>query len=219
MDGRVRKTLLVIVNIACVLFVALEFSACGPLTSLTKLALPSPTGAFTPSPVEQTATAPAAASPTATLTETPEPTMTPTATPTTRAVSVASRVKPTATPAIPPGIFVASIKIDPIPAKSNEFPQFTVTFLNTTGQPQTYRWFVKVYLPDQPQSFGETSRIDSVIVPKTSAVRASSDWKTTVVLDCLFFIGRVFWVDENNQVHEFLKSNATSPANGFYVCP
>ncbi len=94
-----------------------------------------------------------------------------------------------------------------------------MTFLNTTGQPQTYRWFVKVYLPDQPQSFGETSRIDSVIVPKTSAVRASSDWKTMVVLDCLFFIGRVFWVDENNQVHEFLKSNATSPATGFYVCP
>jgi hypothetical protein len=219
MRGEVRKTLLATLDVACVLFAALIFSACGPLTSLTKLALPSSTLTLTPPTVEQSETAPATATAAASVTRTAEPTVTPTATTTTRAVSAASRVKATPTSTPPAGIFVSAIKIDPTPARSNDFPQFTVTFLNTTGQPQTYRWFIKVYMPDQPQSFGETSKIESVLAPKTSAVRAFSDWKTTVVLNCLFFIGRVFWVDENNQVHEFLKSNATSPATGFYVCP
>jgi len=38
----------------------------------------------------------------------------------------------------------APVSIDPMPARSNESPQFTVTFLNTTGQVRPYRWFVKI---------------------------------------------------------------------------
>jgi len=94
-----------------------------------------------------------------------------------------------------------------------------VTFLNTTSQTQRYRWFVKIYQPDQPQSFGETAREDSDIVLKTSQLKSSSGWKTTAVLQCMPMIARVFWADQNNQVTEFLKPDGSSPATGFNICP
>ncbi|MDE3088958.1 MAG: hypothetical protein KGJ80_06210 [Chloroflexota bacterium] len=215
MHNRIRNKWLFAPIGSIILLAMFAMSACSPLTT-SSLPTPTPTVAANPT-VGQTETNAAMPSPTAVVTETP--TVPPTATATKRPVTVTPKPSATPTSATLAGVFVSAIKIDPTPAKSNESPQFTVTFLNTTGKPQTYRWFVKVYMKDQPQSFGETSKIESAITPKTSQVKASSDWKTLVVTDCLFVIARVFWVDENNQVHEFLKSDATNPATGFSVCP
>ncbi len=211
---QLRFSLIVLI----VLMAVLALSACNasPATNAatpTSLATPTTLGSTpTVAPIQTETAAPSA---TAADTSTPSAT----ATATKRAASVASRTRPIPTPTIPPGVFVTAIKIDPTPAKSNEPPQFTVTFLNTTGKPQTYRWFVKIYAPNQPQSFGETSREDSAIAPNTSQLKSTSDWKTTTVLECMPLIARVFWVDQNNQVIEFMKLNGSSPATGFNVCP
>ena len=202
-----------------VLMTPLALSACSAFSTTTNAA--TPTSLATATALGSTPTAAPTQTATAAPTETATDTLTPsaTATATKRAVSVPSRTRPIPTPATPLGVFITAIKIDPTPAKSNEPPQFTVTFLNTTGKPQTYRWFVKIYAPNQPQSFGETSREDSVIAPNASQWKSTSDWKTTAVLECMSLIARVFWVDQNNQVIEFMKLNGSSPATGFNVCP
>jgi hypothetical protein len=202
-------------SVACALLVlltALAQSACSMVAADVPLPTITPTviGAAATSTPAETVTLVAVAVPT----DTPVPTVTPT-----QRASVAVSPRATATPSIPPGVYATAIKIDPAPAKSDASPQFTVTFLNTTGGAKMYRWFVKVYQQDQPQSFGETSKIDSDIQPNTTQLVAKSDWKTTTVVQCMFLIARVFWIDENNQVHEFLKPDGYNPAAGFYVCP
>jgi hypothetical protein len=118
-----------------------------------------------------------------------------------------------------PSVFVTAIKIDPPSARSNESPQFTVTFLNATGQPRPYRWFVKIYAPDQTPSFGETSKVGSVLPINTTQLKSASDWKTQTFFDCLSFVARAFWADADNQVHEFMKPDGSNPATAFTVCP
>ena len=190
------------------------------LSACSAVAAYAPTSTTTPTVIGSTATGvptdTATPVPTTTVTDTPQSTAT--ALPTQRAAG-ATRPRATATPAIPPGVYATAIKIEPAPAKSDVPPQFTITFLNTTGGAKMYRWFVKVYQQDQTQSFGETSKIDSDIATNTTQLKAASDWKTTTVVQCLFLIARVFWIDENNQVHEFLKPDGHNPATGFYVCP
>ncbi len=158
-------------------------------------------------------------------TDTPSPSPTTGATETAVATATVTRrpavpaVRATATAMVSPGVFVTGVKITPLSVRSNELPQFTATFLNTTGQAQSYRWFVKIYAPDQAQSFGETSKVDNDILPNVTQLTSSSDWKTQTFFDCLPFIARVFWIDADNQVHEFLKPNGANPATGFTVCP
>jgi hypothetical protein len=149
------------------------------------------------------------------------PTRTVTATVTRRPVATATHAPAaTATLALTPGVYVLAIKIDPNPGKSGQSPTFTVTFVNATGQPQIYRWFVKIYEKDQPQSFGETSKTESWLPTNSVTLPSISDWKTTAVApECSFYIARVFWLDSNNQVIEFTKPNGASTATGFNICP
>ena len=172
-----------------------------------------------PAPPTETATNTPAATATQSFDAVLSATNTPAAssTPTRRPATPLPR--PTATPPIAPGIYVTAIKIDPTPVLSDQPPTFTVTFVNTLTQTQSYRWFVKIYLPDQPQSFGETSKETSDIVLKTSQVRSTSDWKTRELSQCNPMIARVFWIDQDNQVKEFLKPDGSNPATGFNLCP
>ncbi len=201
--------------VVAILIGAFALSACSSVSALTAMRTPAPLGLT--QTVAPGATVGEPPSPTITASETPAATATATVTATKPAVS--SRPRATPTPLIPPSVYVTAVKIDPMPARSNESPQFTVTFLNTTGQIKPYRWFVKVYKPDQPKSFGETAKTDNDIPPKTAQLQSGSGWKTMAVLDCLSLIARVFWVDQNNQVIEFSKPGGGSPAKGFSVCP
>jgi hypothetical protein len=156
--------------------------------------------------------------PIGTLATTPAPTETATRAPT---ASVTATIRRSATPTlgISPGVYVTAIKIEPLSAKSNEMPQFTVTFLNPTGQAKKYRWFIKIFSPDQTPSFGETPKMESDIPPSTSQLKALSEWRTQTFFGCLFHTARVFWVDADNQVNEFLKPDQSSPGTSFSVCP
>jgi hypothetical protein len=195
-----------------VLVGSLALTACGPTSAL---ALVGAAGTPTPLPPSATNVPPLGATPTPAETATQMPA---TATATRRPAT--PTVRATATPVPPQSVFVTEIKVDRPTARSNEAPQFTATFLNTTGQMKTYRWFVKVYAPDDPsRSFGETSKVDSVLPINTTQLKSSSDWKTQSFFDCLSFVARVFWVDGENQVHEFQKLDGSNPAIPFTVCP
>jgi hypothetical protein len=142
------------------------------------------------------------------------------------ATSVPTRRPPTRAPtpttlAAPPGVYALSIRLDPPNTKRGASPTFLVTFLNTTGKPQAYRWFIKVYEPDKPNSKGETSKVANDIPPGTSELASATDWAIRGPGPCEPFIARVFWYDrDSNQTSEFSKPDASGgPAAGFQVCP
>ncbi len=196
-------------RIAFIVIAAIILSSCG----FTPTPTPTPvlvrvTPTFEPTAI---ATEPP---PTATITSTPEPTATRTLTPR----PTPTRPRLTLTPTIPPGIYVTAIQVEPTTPKSNQEPVFHVTFLNTTSRVQKYRWFVKIYKPEETSSFGETARGEREIPLKTSQLLSLASWKT-LIMECTPFIARVFWVDAENQVHELLKPDGNSPAKGFNVCP
>jgi len=167
------------------LLVWLVLSACSTTTQVP----PTQTPVFivvtaTPHATETLTPAP---TPIATETPTPTPTMLATETPT----PIPPRALPT--PVIPPGVYVTAIVLDPPAPKSNELAQFSVVFLNTTGQPQTYRWFVKIFAPEQRNSFGETPKNTRVLPPGQWQLKGEPNWKTGTFFGCLFFTARAFW--------------------------
>ena len=156
-----------------------------------------------------------------TATPIPLPTATMTAVPLPTAIRRPTAVPPraTATPVIPPGVYVTAIKVNPTVAKSNQTPQFTVTFLNTTAQTQQFTWYVKIFTSDQPNSFGETAKLQSDIPANTSQLAAIPNWQTQTYFGCLSFTARAFWVDPNSDAVEFLKPDGSSLGVALSVCP
>ena len=141
-------------------------------------------------------------------------------------VATATNRLPTKVPAsptinAPPGTWALAINVDPSSAHRGVPVIFNVTFLNSTGTVQGYRWFIKIYEPDAKNSKGETSKANSTFALGTSTLQAPADWKINVS-DCTPYIARVFWVDPNNanQVTEFIKPDQSGgPAANFQVCP
>ena len=167
--------------------------------------------------VAPTATSAPTQAPLPTATLTPKPAPVATATPTRRPAVALPR--PTATPIFPPGVYVTAIKVDPSVAKPNQPPQFTVTFLNTTAQTQTFTWYIKIFAPDQQNSFGETTKITNDIPANTSQLAAIPNWQTQTFFGCLFFTARTFWADPNGGADEFLRPDGSSPGTTLSVCP
>ena len=205
-----RPTICLMLVAAILIVVGLGTSAC----SAASIAKPADAPTVAPSLQKFASVQTETPSPSPTASETLAPTAT--VTPTQRVVVAGQRATPL--PVIPSGVYVTALTIDPLQARSDQAPNFVVTFLNTTGQPQEFRWFVKIY-SDQPQSFGETPKLVSEIPVGTVMLQADSQWKTRTFFNCLWFTARVFWMDEENQVHEFLKPNATNLGTGFSVCP
>ncbi len=132
-----------------------------------------------------------------------------------------TRPPSTATISAPPGVYATLIRVDP-PTPNRGVPAtFRVTFVNTTGKAQSYRWYVKIYEPDKPNSKGETSKILEDIPPGTTERASPTDWKIAGPGPCEPFIARVFWYDrDNNQTTEFVKPDRSGgPAAAFQVCP
>lgn len=128
-----------------------------------------------------------------------------------------------ATPTInaPPGVWATAIRVDPTAPKRGQGVKFIVSFLNTTGTQQGFRWRVRIFEPDKRNSFGDTTPLDSSIPPGASELVSSDNWKVTGPGDCLAFFARVFQVDPNSkQESEFIKPDQSGgPAAGFQVCP
>jgi hypothetical protein len=195
-----------------ILSLLIATSACNQITRPTSIPLP------TVAPIAPTATSVPA---TPTQSPTPLPTETITPTPTLTLIPAPTIIYPTATPipAAAPGIYVTALDMRTTELKSNDLAQFTPTFLNTTGQPQTIRWFIKIFKSDQIPSFGETPKNTSTLPFGASQFQAESNWKTGTFFGCLWFSAGVFWVDDNNQVIELLKPDGKPLRKDFSVCP
>lgn len=130
--------------------------------------------------------------------------------------------KPTDTPNVPPGFYVTGLAIEPAKPNIGDSLQFNVTFLNTTGNLQTYTWLVKVYqCPEQCQdfkhSFGETTRKENNIVVGT--VTLSSERNISIGAGRCDYIAVPHYVDQTNQqIVQFNKPGGGGLYKSFSVC-
>ncbi len=122
----------------------------------------------------------------------------------------------------PPGVWAVSIRVDPVKPTRGQPVTFYVTFLNTTGSPQGYRWRIRIYYPDNMKnSFGDTTPLNTTIPVGTSEQVSDSGWRVTGPGDCMPWLARVWVVDPTTkQETEFLKPDQSGgPATQFQVCP
>jgi hypothetical protein len=104
---------------------------------------------------------------------------------------------PTATPGeLPRAVYVTKIRLDPPEPKQKQDVAFYVTFLNTTGIDQTFRWFVFIYREGQPKPFGQTSSDRArVISAGTIEQAAVNTWRMGLDEPCTTVEARVYWED------------------------
>lgn len=148
--------------------------------------------------------APLGVAPTATRTRTPVP-----------------AVRATSTPSAPPGVYALSIRVEPSSPKIGQKVGFFVTFLNTTGTPQSYSWRIAIFEPDKRSSFSDTAIKREDIPVGTTELASIANWTISSPTPCRTFIGRVFWIDVDNNRIEFLKPDKSgSPSVTFpFECP
>ena len=106
---------------------------------------------------------------------------------------------PSATPKeLPRAVYVTKIRLDPPNAKQQQDVTFNVTFLNTTGSSQTYRWFVFINRQGQPKPFGQTSADKARVIPAGTVEQpAINTWRMGSNEPCTVLEARVYWEDPN----------------------
>ena len=138
------------------------------------------------------------------------------------ATTTRAPTRPPASPTInaPPGVYATSIRVDPVAPKNNQIVKFWVTFLNTTGVPQAYRWRILIYPPDAKNAKGDTATIPTSIPVMTSEFASADNWTIRGPGDCEQYFARVYWLDDGNNANEFLKPDRSGgPATQFAICP
>jgi hypothetical protein len=121
-------------------------------------------------------------------------------------------------PNVPPGVYATKVETVPANAGIGSTVAFKVTFLNTTGSPQTYKVMVKVYqCPEQCSDFkhayGETLRADFTLPTGTSSIVTSQNINLGVGIRCDLIIIPHFIDPTNQQVIPF---PAINNPNGLY---
>lgn len=116
----------------------------------------------------------------------------------------------------PPGVYVTSIVEEygqPTPAK-REYA-FKVTFANTVGAPQPYRWWVDVRRKDAGLGSGQTPKKNEAL---GSGVFKSDIW--SIGRTCADYTAQVFWWRDYAEPHEvpFRDPLGQQPKITFNVC-
>ncbi len=140
------------------------------------------------------------------------------ATPTISASPVALTPLPSPTSAVPRGLYVTDVRIDPPPVRGPDL-RFYVTFLNSMEQEQNYRWAVYIFRADTQRGIGETTRTD-VPIP-TGAVEQPSygSWKLPLGGPCDYFYAQVGWINAEGKIVWFTTPSGSVFQKGFTVCP
>ncbi len=95
---------------------------------------------------------------------------------------------------------------------------FFVTFVNTTGREQEYRWIVYLYrMSDPKQRMGETTPLVTRIPAGTSEQHGGGVWQTGI--DCQDYILRVAWLDAIGAPTIFKRPDGSTYELPFGVCP
>jgi hypothetical protein len=127
---------------------------------------------------------------------------------------------PSATPReLAPAVYVTKIRLDPPEPKQQQDVTFNVTFLNTTGSNQTYRWFVFIYRQGQPKPFGQTSADKARVIPTGTVEQPSiNTWRMGSNEPCTVLEARVHWEDPSGSRPIFNNSDGQPYVLTFTMC-
>ena len=93
-------------------------------------------------------------------------------------------------------VYVTKIRLDPPEPKHEQDVTFYVTFLNTTGADQTFRWFIFIYRQGQPNPFGQTSSDRARVISAGTVEQAAvNTWRMGVDEPCTTLEAKVYWED------------------------
>ncbi len=127
---------------------------------------------------------------------------------------------PSPTPTYGPGMFVTDIHTDPHPPIRGTDLVFYVTFVNTTGNIQTYKWVVYIYKPDNPKnSYGETTGATTLFQSTVGEAQSAGRWKLPLGGPCEDFIVRAAWFDQENKAVFFTDFDYKPFEKRLTICP
>lgn len=126
---------------------------------------------------------------------------------------------PTRTPTFAPGVFALDLRTEPNPATRGSDLKFYVTFVNTTGSPQTTRWNVYLFKPGDRNSYGEVTQTTTTLANGINEYPSLGVWKLPLGGPCEDFVARVGWFDNENKVKMFVKFENQTFEKPFAVCP
>ncbi|MGB8645043.1 MAG: hypothetical protein WCF84_07380 [Anaerolineae bacterium] len=117
-----------------------------------------------------------------------------------------------------PGIYVSRITMDPIPLPNGEPPNFNVTFVNTTGAPYPYKWFIQIYRGDTNKRFGDTKWRNMNIDPGTNTLAAVQGWSVKVRGGCEPYYAQAEYVADDGSRVAFPNLSGNIARVAFNVC-
>lgn len=202
--GKVSSSGSAVVNPAQTTTYTLTAVGCGGTTTHTvTVTVEAPTGS--PVPTQ----APSATSPPPTVTA---------AQPTATRIAATATLAATATVALPPGVYVTNLVVQPPQPRSADDITFVGTFENSTGQLQQYNWCVEIFRPDDvSKSVGITTCRTFDVTQGTSQGTASG-WKVREGA-CTQYLARAISEDQAKARSAFLKPDNQPFWLNFTVCP
>ena len=126
---------------------------------------------------------------------------------------------PTATPTFAPGIFVLDLRTEPDPPMRGADLNFYVTFANTIGSPQNYKWNVYLYKPGEQKSYGEATITTTTVSIGINEFKLLGSWKLPLGGPCEDFVARVGWFDSENKLKFFVRFENLVFEKPLRVCP
>ncbi len=135
---------------------------------------------------------------------TPLPTLTPTMAPT----------------AIPSGLYVTDLRLNPDRPAFNSAVSFFVTFANTTSTFQNFKWLVYIFRADTPsRANNQTTAVQGSFPAGSGEYSALGTFRYGATGNqCEFFFARVGWLDADNKTTFFTQSDGKVFEKGFSVC-
>jgi hypothetical protein len=184
-----------------------------PTANQTLAATITPTTASPPLPSAEVQTTPLPPSPTPLPTVEATPTQAPTRP--TRVIATTS----TPTPSAAPGVYALALVADPPLPQNGQGVIFRVTFLNTTGSDQYYKWCVESF-SDDGRSHGITScRFRSTIPSGENQLATIDPYIGQKVGGCLPLRARVIWEDDAGRRNAFAAPDGSPVWLAYQFCP
>jgi hypothetical protein len=120
---------------------------------------------------------------------------------------------------LPRAVYVTNIRMDPPAPKQQQDVLFNVTFLNSTGTDQTFRWFIFIYRQGQRQPFGQTSSDRAHVIPVGTVEQpAVNTWRMGSSEPCTTLEARVHWQDPDGSRPIFNNTDGQPYVLTFTMC-
>ncbi|GEM_PF-5717510 len=123
--------------------------------------------------------------------------------------------------AIKPGVYVNSLRLNPRAPQRGQPVTFFATFVNATGKPQSYKWFVEIWEANSAKKnpYGQADGLAQQIPNGANELATGASWKVAGGGPCLPFRARVVYQDSQARRIPFKRMNGGDLWLNFQVCP